>query len=103
MKNIQIGIVCVISALYFAPGGAQYYGSFGRSAFLRPISFPPIQPQQLQAQHVAPLFNRINPDNPQAAQTLQQIPQPVQNNTQLVDSRISHGAEMFSFEMFRVS
>lgn len=110
MKNVEIGIISVILALHFASIGAQYYGTFGRSAYLRPISFPPIQQQYVQSvqfqptQHAVPFFNRINPDNPQIALAQQQAPQTVRaNGTQLVDSRISHGAEMFSFEMFRVS
>lgn len=123
MKDFKVGIFSVLVALQFATGGAQYYGSFGRSAYLRPISFPPIQQphlqylqssQNLQSPHSVPLFNRLNPDNPQLGQPQfsQQAPitanvQPVQtttpNRTQLVDAGISHGAEMFSFEMFRVS
>lgn len=100
MKNVKKGIISVLLTLHFATGGAQFYSSFGRSQYLSPVNFPQIQ----HPQHSVPLFNRLNPDSPQPAPATQPIPQNVSvNNNQQVDSQISHGAEMFSFEMFRVS
>lgn len=115
MKNVKKGIISVLLTLHFATGGAQFYGTYGRSRYLSPVNFPQqsIQQQYMQnlhsvqiqhPQHSVPLFNRLNPDSNQTAPATQPIPQNVSvYNNQLVDSRISHGAEMFSFEMFRVS
>lgn len=113
MKNVKKGIISVLLTLHFATGGAQIYGTYGRSQYLSPVNFPQIQQQYIQnvhsaqiqhPQHSVPLFNRLNPDSPQTAPASQPIPQNVSiNNNQQVDSGISHGAEMFSFEMFRVS
>lgn len=106
MKNVKKGIISVLLTLHFATGGAQYFGTYGRQ-YSSPVNFPQQSMQNVhgvQIQHSVPLSNRFNPDSNQTAPATQPILQnvPVYNN-QLVDSRISHGAEMFSFEMFRVS
>lgn len=96
--TIRLQIFCTIllvSVVLCTQLNAQFYGTYGRSAYFAPITFPQ-----------TPIYNNINNDN---------VPLMTRVNVELVQSeeiqaaaiaaskQISHGSEQFSFEMFYVS
>lgn len=75
-------------------GNAQFYGTYGRSAYFGPITFPQ-SPNHVTYNHV-PLMARVNVD----------IVQPdirATAGTAAASKQISRGSEQFSFDMFYVS
>lgn len=90
MKTIHLGLTCGLLTLLAsgAFGNAQFYGSYGRDVLIRPqlAPYPYVNPLQIQSRSSPVLSaSRIGADMPQNVQA------------------ISQGAEMFSFDMYRVS
>lgn len=77
-------------------GNAQFYGSYGRSAYFAPITFPqpPIHIGN-NNDHNVPLMTRVNVDQVQADD--------YQAAAIATSKQISRGSEQFSFDMFFVS
>lgn len=113
---IRLQILCTILLLLSVVhwGDAQFYGSYGRSAYFAPITFP--QTPDYNAQSVVPVMSRVSDDfiqpqpQPQPQfqpQFQQQFPPQLQPQQQvaasLTSKQISKGSEQFAFEMFSVS
>lgn len=77
-------------------GNAQFYGTYGRSAYFAPITFP--QTPDFNQNNNVPLMSRVNDD----------VVQPVEYQAAAAaaiaaSKQISRGSEQFSFDMFYVS
>ena len=91
MRTIHLGVTCGLLTLLAlgAFGNAQFYGTYGRDVLIRPqlAPYPYSNPFEIQSSRSAPVFSasRISADMPQNVRA------------------ISQGAEVFSFDMYRVS
>lgn len=93
---IRLQILCTISLLSVVRwGNAQFYGSYGRSAYFAPITFPQT-PDYNGQPNAVPLISRVNVD-------FIQTPQEIQAAAIAATKQISRGSEQFAFDMFYVS
>lgn len=93
--TIRLQILCTISLLSVVHwGNGQFYGSYGRSAFFAPITFP--ETPEYSSQNVVPVLTRSNVDS---------APTPQDNQAAAIATikQISHGSEQFAFDMICVS
>lgn len=93
---IRLQILCTISLILSVVrwGDAQFYGTYGRSAYFAPITFP--QAPDSNGQSVVPVMSRVGDD---FIQPQQEIPAAAI----AASKQISKGSEQFAFEMFSVS
>lgn len=95
--TIRLQILCTILLLSVVRwGNAQFYGTYGRSAYLGPITFPQT-PNHNQNNNV-PLSSRVDVDIAQPAEYQAAVAAAIAASKQ-----ISRGSEQFSFDMFYVS
>lgn len=90
---IRLQILCTIS-LFLSVVHAQFYGTYGRSAYFAPITFP--QAPSNNGQNVVSVMSRVSDDFIQPAQDFQAA-------AIAAGKQISKGSEQFAFEMFHVS
>lgn len=91
---LQIFCTMILVSLVHCANG-QFYGSYGRSAYFAPITFPQSPIHTNDNSHNVPLMTRINVDVPKAEE--------IQAAAIAASKQISHGSEQFSFDMFYVS
>lgn len=96
---MPLQILCTVLLVWMVSwGNAQFYGTYGRSAYFAPITFPqsPINAGNINNKdHNVPLVTRVNVDLPQADDA--------QVAAIAASKQISRGSEQFSFDMFYVS